>query len=60
MKRSTGGLVAALGGMGVLIAGFVIILKKGPLGGAAILLLMALLLFGVSILEALVNRKKKG
>ncbi len=54
------GLVTSLGGIGLMVAGFVIILRKGPLAGGMILLVMAALLFLVSLLSAIVNWKKNG
>lgn len=58
MIRGTGGLIAALGGIGTLAAALLILVKKGPIAGALLLLAMAAVLLAVSILSALVNRKK--
>ena len=58
MRKGLGVLAGSLFGMATLITSMIIIIKKGPIAGAVILLIMAVIFFGVSVLSALVNWKK--
>ncbi|MHC4606543.1 MAG: hypothetical protein ACYTAF_06365 [Planctomycetota bacterium] len=60
MTKGLGALTGSLGGMALVAGGLLVILRKGPIGALVLLLALALVLFVVSILSAIVNRKKNG
>lgn len=53
-------MVTSLGGMGVLIATLLLLVRKGPIAGLMILLGLSVLVLIVSILSALVKRGPHG
>jgi hypothetical protein len=60
MKRVLGGVLAALGAMGMLIGVLLMVLRKGPISALLILVLMAALVFVISVIQVLVERKRGG
>lgn len=60
MKRVLGGVLAALGATGMLIGVLLMVLRKGPLAALLILVLMAALVFVISVIQVLVERKRGG
>jgi hypothetical protein len=54
----TKSLLGTLAGMALLVGAMVLVLRKGPLGAALIVLTLALLVFGVSVLTGFFSGQK--
>lgn len=51
------GVTAALGAIGALVAGLLIVLRKGPVAGLLMILAASVAVFVVAVIEAVVRRK---
>jgi len=59
VKTAASGLGAALAGIGALIALLLLVLRKGPMGGLVVVLLVAVALFVVTALAVVFGKRKK-
>jgi hypothetical protein len=56
VKGAQGGIISALGAIGVLIAVLLLVLRKGPFVALMILLMMALAVLVISVIQGFMRK----